>query len=169
MVGAGSNGGIVMLRCGKVCAAALLALAATPVAAGAQSVVRAGMLECRGIGSTQFIVGSVHEFECFYRAEDGRSFPYHGIIRRMGVDLGVTTATGLAWAVFAPTRTIAPGDLAGNYGGVAASAAVGIGAGANALMGGSNNTIALQPLSLEGQTGLNVAVGVAEFQLRYGR
>ena len=74
----------------------------------------------------------------------------------------------LGWAVFAPTRDIGPGDLAGNYGGVTAGAAVGVGANANVLVGGSNRSIALQPLSLQGQAGLNLAVGVAALELRYG-
>jgi hypothetical protein len=70
--------------------------------------------------------------------------------------------------VFAPTRDIGPGDLAGNYGGMTAEAAVGVGGNANVLVGGSNSSIALQPLSLEGQTGLNLAVGVGALELRFG-
>jgi len=72
----------------------------------------------------------------------------------------------MVWAVFAPTRRIGPGDLSGSYGGVTAGAAIGIGGNANALVGGSDNSFALQPLSFEGQTGLNVAVGVASLELR---
>jgi hypothetical protein len=71
--------------------------------------------------------------------------------------------------VFAPTNRVGPGDLAGTYGGVAASATVGVGLGANALVGGSNNTIALQPVSLQGQTGLSVAAGIAGLELRPAR
>src|SRR5215472_1337562 len=77
----------------------------------------------------------------------------HGIVRKWGVDIGVTEASVLAWGVVAPTARIGPGDLAGTYGGVSAGAAVVVGAGANALIGGSGNTIALQPVSVEGQTG----------------
>ena len=72
----------------------------------------------------------------------------------------------MVWAVFAPTRRIGPGDLSGSYGGITAGAAIGIGGNANALVGGSDNSFALQPLSFEGQTGLNVAVGVASLELR---
>ena len=72
----------------------------------------------------------------------------------------------MAWAVFAPTRGIQRGDLAGSYGGASASATVGVGVGANALIGGSNNTIALQPLSGQAQTGLSVAAGIAGLDLR---
>jgi hypothetical protein len=36
-----------------------------------------------------------------------------------------------------------------------------------ALIGGSSNHITLQPLSIEGMTGLNVAAGVAGLRLDY--
>jgi len=149
----------------------ILALVATLAAwtgsAAAQSRIQAGVLECRGLGSTGFIIGSVQEFECVFRSDLGILARYRGMVRKLGVDLGFTEQSFLAWGVFAPVREIGPGDLAGNYGGVSASAAIGIGAGANALVGGSNNSIALQPLSVEGQTGLNLALGIAAFELRY--
>jgi Protein of unknown function (DUF992) len=72
----------------------------------------------------------------------------------------------LVWQVFAPTNVIGPGALAGGYGGVSAGAAVGVGLGANALAGGLNNSFALQPVSVEGQTGLNAFAGVAGLELR---
>jgi hypothetical protein len=37
------------------------------------------------------------------------------------------------------------------------------------LVGGSDRTVALQPVSVTGQTGLNLAVGVAELILRPAR
>ena len=148
---------------------AALALAASLGPAGAQSGVQAGVLECRGSGSIGFVIGSVHEFTCiFSSAGGGPIVPYHGIVRKIGLDLGVTEGSALGWAVFAPTRDIGPGDLAGTYAGVSAGAAVGIGGNANVLVGGSNSSISLQPLSLQGQTGLNLAVGVAALELRYG-
>ena len=158
-----------MLRNVRTLALAWLATTVLAVPAGAQSALRIGVLDCRSNGATSFIVGSVHEFECLYRSEDGRADPYWGVIRRMGIDLGTVSDAGMSWVVFAPTRSIGPGDLAGSYAGVSAGAAMGVGAGANALIGGSNNAISLQPLSIEGQTGFNVAVGVANFELRYGR
>jgi hypothetical protein len=148
-------------------AVAALALSAGPIIA--QSRVQAGILECRGLGTTGFIIGSVHELECTFRSDYGPPVRYHGIVRKLGVDIGFTEQSALAWGVFAPTQQIGPGDLAGNYAGVSAGAAVGVGGNANALIGGSNNSLALQPLSVEGQTGVNVAVGVAELELRYGR
>jgi hypothetical protein len=90
-------------------------------------------------------------------------------LRRAGVDLGFNQQIVVAWAVWAPSSGPPRRDLAGNYGGGAASATVGVGLGANALVGGSGNTIALQPLSGQAQTGLSVAAGVAGLELRPGR
>ena len=143
------------------------ALALFSTGASAQGV-NAGLLECRGIGTTGFIIGSVHELECVFKTEYMPPVRYHGIVRKFGLDIGITEASVLAWGVVAPTARIGPGDLAGIYTGVSAGAAVVVGAGANALVGGSGNTIALQPVSVEGQAGINVTLGVASLELRYG-
>jgi hypothetical protein len=148
-----------------------LALTAGLVASATQvmaqgSRVEVGVLECRG-STTSFIVGSVTELGCTFRGSDN-SPPeaYHATIRRAGVDIGFPQQVAVAWAVFAPTRGIQRGDLAGSYAGASASATVGIGLGANALIGGSNNTIAFQPLSGQAQTGLSIAAGIAGMDLR---
>lgn len=154
-----------MLRSSVFAALALLAASAMPASA---QQVQAGMLECRGGGSVSFIIGSVTELSCIYRPDLGPRQAYRATIRRAGVDLGATAVSGLAWAVFAPTAQLGLGDLSGNYGGVTAGAAVGVGLGANVLYGGSNNSIALQPLSVEGQVGLNVFAGLAGMELRFG-
>ncbi len=155
-----------MKRSLALVAFALLALSAAPAAA---QQVRAGMLECRGGETTGFVVGSVTDYRCVFRPDGGPRQSYHATIRRVGVDLGVTTQSGLAWAVFAPTRELGLGDLSGNYAGVQGSASFGAGLGANVLVGGSNNSIALQPLSVQGQVGLNIQGGVASLELRFGR
>jgi hypothetical protein len=146
-------------------AASLLALTAP---ASAQQV-RAGILECSSGATTGFVVGSVTDYRCVFRSESGPRQAYRATIRRVGIDLGVTQQSVLTWAVFAPTVQLGLGDLAGNYGGVQGSASIGAGLGANVLIGGSNNSIALQPLSIQGQTGLNVSGGVAGLELRFGR
>jgi len=148
-------------------AAALVAV--TAGAAAPQSRIQAGVLECLGLGTTGFIIGSVHDLECVFRSDYGMAVRYHGLVRKFGLDLGYTEHSGLTWAVFAPTRQIGPGDLAGYYVGVSAGASVGLGLGANALVGGSNSSFALQPLSVEGQSGINLAIGVADLELRFGR
>ena len=70
----------------------------------------------------------------------------------------------MVWAVYAATSG-GPAALAGTYAGASAEASVGAGLGANVLVGGSNRTIALQPLSVQGQTGVNLAVGVTGLTL----
>jgi hypothetical protein len=148
-------------------AAALLALGvATPAAA--QSRVQVGNLECHGGGSMSFIVGSVNQFECVFHPAAGHSQRYIATIRRFGVDVGVSGQTVLQWLVFAPSRHVGYGALAGSYVGPSGSAAVGIGVSANALAGGSNNAFGLQPLSVGGGAGLNVAAGIADLELTPG-
>jgi hypothetical protein len=145
----------------------LVALAAPIDAASAQSRVQSGVLDCRGAPTTSFVVGSEHQLECTFKSDNGAQSHYYGIVHRAGLDIGFTEKSVFGWAVLAPTDRVGPGDLAGTYGGVTAGAAVGVGANANALVGGSANSFALQPLSVEGQTGLNVAVGAVELELRY--
>ena len=94
---------------------------------------------------------------------------YVATIRKVGLDIGITQETALAWGVFAPVNRLGPGDLAGTYAGAQGSASVGVGLGGNVLVGGSNNSIALQPLSVQGQVGLNVAAGLESLELRPGR
>jgi hypothetical protein len=146
-----------------IAVAALMAAAPT----GAQANVEVGGLTCRSPGGVGFVVGATLNFQCvFVPSGGGPEHHYVGIVRRIGVDLGVTQNVALGWAVFAPTGVIHPGDLAGNYGGVQGNASVGLGLGANALVGGSNNSIALQPVSAEAQTGLNVSAGLTDLELR---
>ena len=152
----------------RISAALAFAIAALAAPAQAQSRVEVGMLECGGT-TASFIVGSVTELRCMFRMTGGGAFPYTATIRRVGVDVALPANVGVAWAVFAPTRQVGPGDLAGTYGGASASATAVVGVGANALVGGSNNTFALQPVSLQGQTGLGVAAGVAGMELRPAR
>ncbi len=149
--------------------AALAALALSSIPASAQGRVQAGVLECRGGESISFVVGSVSDLTCTYRPDFGPIQGYRATLRRAGIDVGVTAVSGLAWGVIAPTNQIGLGDLSGNYAGVTAGGAVGVGAGANVMYGGSNNSIALQPLSVEGQAGLNVYAGVASLELRFGQ
>ena len=144
------------------------ALVASASSAMAQDRVQVGVLDCRGATSS-FIIGSVTDLSCVFRPSTGApGEPYHATMRRAGLDIGVNQQVAVAWAVFAPTRGFGRGYLSGTYVGAAASATVGVGVGANALVGGSNNTIALQPVSVQGQTGLSVAAGVAGLELRPG-
>ncbi len=145
---------------------AIVALVAPIASANALPPVRAGILQCQGGQNVGFVVGSVTSLECVFQSEGRRPEPYIATVRRYGVDLGITGQTRLAWAVNAPTGQVGRGDLAGNYGGVGANASVGVGFGGNFLVGGPANSYALQPISVQGQTGLNVAAGVADIDLQ---
>ncbi len=140
--------------------------AASIASANALPPVRAGILQCQGGQNVGFVVGSVTSLECVFQSEGRRPEPYIATVRRFGLDLGVTEQTRFAWAVNAPEGRVGRGDLTGNYGGVGANASVGIGGGGNFLVGGPANSYALQPISLQGQTGLNVAAGVADIELQ---
>ncbi|WP_024506209.1 DUF992 domain-containing protein [Bradyrhizobium sp. ARR65] len=137
--------------------------------ADAQDRVRVGVLECRGGASVGFIVGSVINLGCVLRVEGMPEDRYIATIRKVGLDLGITQETALGWAVYAPVARLGQGDLAGTYAGAQGSATLGVGVGGNVLVGGSNNSIALQPLSLQGQVGINVAAGLESLELRPGR
>ena len=160
------------MRRSTVLAAVTATMLAAPFAAEAQQPaqrVQVGVLECRGGASVGFIVGSVTNLGCMLRADGVPPDYYVAVIQKVGLDIGITENTALAWTVFAPVARLGPGDLAGNYAGADASAAVGIGLGGNVLVGGSNNSIALQPLSVQGQVGLSVAAGLESLELRPGR
>jgi hypothetical protein len=131
--------------------------------------VQVGVLECRGGASIGFIVGSVTNLGCVLRVDGMPEDRYVATIRKVGVDLGITQESALAWGVYAPTARLGPGDLSGSYAGAQGSATLGVGVGGNVLVSGSANSIALQPLSVQGQTGLNVAAGLASLELRPGR
>lgn len=149
-----------------VAAMALAALLSTPgTEARAQADIEVGVLNCAVEGGIGFIIGSSKRLDCVFQSGDRRE-PYFGRINKYGLDVGVTSTGVLTWAVFAPTRNIlAPGILAGGYGGVSGEATIGVGVGANALIGGSRRSITLQPLSVGAQQGLNFAVGVSSLTL----
>jgi hypothetical protein len=146
--------------------AALAALAASTGAASAQSRFAVGVLECRAGPSTSFIIGSIRDFDCLFTPVNGPLQRYGATIQRIGVDLGWSNNAVMVWNVFAPVGEVGPGALSGGYGGLSAGAAIGVGLGANALAGGLDNSFALQPLSFEGQTGLNAFAGISSFELR---
>ncbi len=131
--------------------------------------VKIGTLSCHEASGWGFIFGSSHEVRCTF-SNGERTERYEGTISKFGVDVGYQQSAVLIWAVVAPNDVHGPGVLDGHYGGATAEGSVGVGVGANALIGGSTRSIALQPLSIEGATGLNVAAGIGELTLRsHGR
>jgi hypothetical protein len=166
------SAGDFFMRRSLLLAAAVIAVWASSIAgANAQQVARVqvGILECRGGASIGFIVGSVTNLGCVLRADGMPEDRYVATIRKVGLDLGITQESALAWGVFAPSAQLGPGGLSGNYVGAQGSATLGIGVGGNVLVGGSANSIALQPLSLQGQVGVSIAAGLESLELRPGR
>jgi Protein of unknown function (DUF992) len=150
----------------KILLAGLITAAAFAAPAEAKPGVKIGILTCGVEGGVGFVIGSSKNVECVFKSARGRTEQYEGTIGKLGVDIGVTRRTVIAWAVFAPGST-KRGGLKGSYQGATAEATVGVGLGANVLIGGFKNTINLQPISLQAQTGLNVAAGIAGLNLRY--
>lgn len=151
----------------RTAAAIAAAFFASP--ALAQQGTEIGILDCVIEGGTGFIVGSSKDLSCtFTPADTARpAEPYFGVVNKFGLDIGTTGDALMQWAVVAPTAdAYTLGVLAGDYVGASAEASAGVGVGANVLVGGSGRTFSLQPVSVQAQTGLNLALGVTEFQLR---
>jgi hypothetical protein len=147
---------------------AAIALMAFAPAANADDGVNIGTLRCQVEGGWGHVVASNREMNCVFNPVDGRDERYTGELSRYGVDLGYTSDATLIWGVFAPSSSMRSGALEGDYGGASAQATIGVGLGANVLVGGFDRSIALQPLSVEGNTGLAVAAGVGVITLREG-
>ena len=147
--------------------AAMLSAIAVPAVAQQSNQAKAGVLACRTSASLGLIVGSHQKLRCRFTPDAGRPpETYVGHINRLGLDLGIRAGGAMVWAVLAPTNGIHHGALAGTYVGASGSVSVGLGANANVLVGGSHRSIVLQPLSVEGQVGVNLALGVAGLSLR---
>jgi hypothetical protein len=131
----------------------------------APSGIRVGTLTCNVASGWGFVFGSSRDLRCTFRGND-RTEHYTGAISKFGVDLGYQEGGVLIWGVFAPTSDMHSGALAGTYAGATASATVGVGLGADVLIGGLDKSIALQPVSIEGNKGLNVAAGIAAVSLK---
>jgi hypothetical protein len=150
-------------------ALAAAGLLASLAPASAQSQI--GTLSCDTSGGIGLIITSQQRLDCVYEGIDGRIEGYYGSISKFGIDVGATSRGVIVWAVFASTIDFRPFALEGNYVGASGQASVGVGASANALVGGFNRAFSLQPLSVGAQAGLNLALGVANMTLvgRRGR
>jgi len=148
----------------------LTAMLSSP--AGAQNWTQVGTLSCKVDPNIGFIIVGHQPMQCVYNQAPG-SLPqvppqsYDGAINTIGLSIGISAGSVLGWAVFAPTTGMPAGALAGEYVGVSGDIGIGLGAGANVLVGGSNRTIALQPLSLQGSVALNVVAGLSSLKLRW--
>ena len=144
-------------------ALALMAALSSPLPASAQTQV--GTLSCDTSGGIGLIITSQQRLNCTYQGLDNRIEGYFGTISKFGIDLGATTQGVLVWQVFAPSTDFGPWALEGDYIGASGQATAGVGATANVLVGGFNRAFSLQPLSIGAQTGINLAIGVANMTL----
>ena len=149
-------------------AASLLLAAAGSSPARAQGITtKTGLLTCHVARGFGWFVGSSRTAQCQYHPTGGTIERYSGTISKIGIDIGYLAPIVLVWAVIAPSSVPSSGALAGNYFGGAAQAAVGIGGGVNVLLGGFDKSIALQPVSVEGDTGLYIGFGIAALSLTF--
>jgi Protein of unknown function (DUF992) len=157
-----------MFRMSAVAGLALGALALLAPAHALDTTVKIGTMACHVSSGWGFVFGSTRELRCVFTG-GGRTENYDGKISKFGVDIGYQQSGVILWAVFAPSTDLKPGALTGDYGGITAGAAAGVGGNANVLVGGSTKSISLQPLSIEGDKGINLAVGIAAISLQYQR
>ena len=129
---------------------------------------QSGMLTCKLNPSIGFVIFGHQSMECrFVPSAPLPAQIYEGALNTVGIDIGIVGTGGLAWAVLAPTTGVPAGALAGTYVGASGEVALGAGVGANVLVGGSNRSIALQPVSVEGSVAMDVTLGLSALQLRY--
>ena len=151
--------------------AAALAAGALAFAGSADAAphgVKVGTLTCNVASGWGFVFGSSKDLHCTFRGNrTGGGEHYTGTIDKFGVDIGYTEGGVIVWAVFAPSSDLKAGALEGDYVGATAQASVAVGLGANVLVGGFDKSVALQPLSVEGLTGLNVAAGIGAIHLKH--
>jgi hypothetical protein len=154
-----------LLRIWKIaCISLIVLLASAPV--DAQQPFRAGTLTCNTSPRVGLVLGSRQDMRCVFRASDGPQYNYSGLIRRVGLDIGVTRGGTLVWLVFTRNSQIGRPTLRGSYVGASGNVALGIGLGAKVLIGGSRRSVILQPVSVEGQIGISLALGVTNLILR---
>lgn len=128
--------------------------------------VKAGTLTCKGKGTVGWIIGSKERLACNYAPSDGRpSRKYAGVVTRFGLDIGVKGKSVIIWTVLGSTSALPYESLGGTFVGAAADASIGVGAGAKVLVGGNKKSVVLQPLSVQAQTGINLAIGVSGLKL----
>mgnify|MGYP001547723380 FL=1 len=152
---------------GTVVSTVVSALVVASIAAPASARrLEAGLLKCEVDGGVSFVFGSTKDLHCVFYKAGGSTEAYQGKIEKYGIDLGATGGGFIVWTVKAATKQMPRAGLAGSYVGANVDASVGVGAGADVLVSTSRKNVSLQPLSLQGQTGLNIAVGIAKIKLQ---
>jgi hypothetical protein len=152
----------------------ILAAAAVVATIGGVSMAQAntvqlGMLTCDVAAGEGFIFGSSKNVTCTFTPANASLPPenYTGVIHRYGIDVGFTKESVMKWAVLAKSWDgYKAGALGGKYGGVGAEVTAALGVGTNVLGSTHWKECVLQPVSVQGQTGLNIAAGIAELELQ---
>jgi len=157
-----------MFRTSAAVTVAFAAFALLAPARAADTTVKLGTINCHVSSGWGFVFGSTRDLRCVFTG-NGRTENYTGKISKFGVDVGYQQSGVILWAVLAPSTDLKAGALTGDYGGLTAGAAAGVGGNANVLVGGSTKSISLQPVSIEGDKGINLAVGIASISLKYQR
>jgi len=147
-------------------AVSFLAWVVAAPASAAPHGVKVGILTCHVHSGWGYVIGSSKNMDCMFRPHGRKADRYTGSISKLGVDIGYTSGGTLVWDVIAPSSDVRNGALEGDYADATASATVGVGVGANVMVGGLDKSIALQPVSVEGNEGLNISGGIGEMKLR---
>jgi hypothetical protein len=155
---------VLRMAAAAAVAAAAPATVLTSPADAQPARIQVGNLNCSLSSSIGLVLGSQRNVACILHTDNVPDETYGGTLTRVGLDIGATSGGKIVWAVFAGTNRFA-GMLNGTYVGASGEASIGAGLGANVLVGGSNSSVALQPLSIQGQTGLNIAAGVSKLYL----
>ena len=145
---------------------AVVALGATE--ASAQSRTRAGVLTCNVAGGIGLILGSQKATVCIFDPRRGRNERYTGVIRKFGLDIGATQRACHQMGGVLRRQSCARLACRHLCGGKRRGDRRRWARRECARSAGNNRTVALQPLSVSGQTGLNFALGVGDLELRVG-
>lgn len=156
----------LMLKTSRIAALLVPLALAVPAAHAEDAKIHQGTLKCDVDGGVGMLLGSKKDMVCEFKKEDGTTETYKGHVLNIGIDIGVTKESHIAWEVFARSKHDDPGALAGKYTGVNAEVTVAGGVGANVLVGGKDS-FSLQPVSVQTQKGLNIAGGIGQMELTY--
>ena len=151
----------------KASAAALALGAALAIAPASAAGVKVGVLSCTVHSGWGFVFGSSKDLWCNYHPNKNGEEHYTGKVSKFGIDIGYTKGGVIVWDVVAPTSDLRPGSLEGTYAGATAGATLGVGGDVNVLVGGFDKSIALQPISIEGNSGINIAAGIGAITLKH--
>jgi hypothetical protein len=141
-------------------------LAASGLSASALDSINSGALVCSVSAGVGMGFMQRQALRCVFNPIDGGpAEAYTGRIDQYGVAVGVVGEGNLVWAVLAPSSGVPRHALAGSYAGVGAQITPAVGVGANVLVGGLDRAFSLQPLSLQGQVGVDISAGMTKVTL----